>query len=154
MFRRVFLGWLTGALAGLFLLGPAAALRAQDDDANGLKLSSFKVRKDVIAVIESQLKAFRTHDLAKAYSLAAPELRAQLPLTQFLAIVKSGYPEVWANQSASYGVVRNSDERATVAVKVKGASGSASYDYILLKVPDGWRVGGVLRHVPQADQAL
>jgi len=151
MLRRAFLGLILATIAGL--VAPAPALRAQDNPGE-LKPSTFQVRKDVIAVIDSQLKAFRSHDLLKAYGWAAPALRAQVPLSQFIAIVKSGYPEVWANQGASYGVVRSSDERATVAVKVKGPDGSASYDYILLKAPDGWRVGGVLRHVLQPDQAL
>ena len=152
MLRRAFFGLTLAVLASL--VAPTPAVRAQDPAQAELKLSSAQVRKAVIALIDAQLQAFRAHDLKKAYSLAAPALRAQVPMAQFVNIVKSGYPEVWANQSATYGIVRSSDERATVDVKVKGADGSASYDYILLKGIDGWRVGGVLRHVLQPDTAL
>lgn len=136
---------------GVCWLGMAA--RAQDELAE-MKPSTAAVRKEVIAVIEGQLTAFRTSQPAAAYEFAAPALQAALPLRRFLSVVKSGYPEIWTNREASFGVVRDSGERATVAVKVQGADGSASYDYILLKVAEGWRIGGVLRHVLQPDQAL
>jgi hypothetical protein len=147
--RRALLGLILALATGLL----AGSLRAQDL-AEQLPVSTAPVRKAVIAVIDAQLKAFRTHNYVKAYSLAAPALRLQMPLDQFINIVKAGYPEVWSNQSATFGVVRNSDERATVAVKVKSSEGSASYDYILLKIADNWTVGGVLRHVVKPDMAL
>jgi len=149
MLRRTFLGLLAVIWAGCW--GPA--LRAQDE-APELKPSTAAVRKAVLAVIDGQLAAFRDQKPAAAYEFAAPALRVALPLPRFLSVVKSGYPEIWTNQQASFGVVRDNGERATVAVKVRGADGSASYDYILLKVAEDWRIGGVLRHVLQADQAL
>jgi len=149
MVRRSFLGLLVALCAGWF----GAAARAQDEPAE-LKPSTAAVRKEVIAVIAGQLAAFRTAQPAAAYDFAAPALQAALPLRRFLSVVKSGYPEIWTNREASFGVVRDSGERATVAVKVQGSDGSASYDYILLKVAEGWRIGGVLRHVLQPDQAL
>ncbi len=149
MVRRTFLALLAVVCAAW--LGPLA--RAQDE-APELKASTAAVRKAVITVIEGQLAAFRDQKPEAAYEFAAPALRTALPLRRFLSVVKTGYPEIWTNQQASFGVVRDNGERATVAVKVQGAEGSASYDYILLKVADGWRIGGVLRHVLQADQAL
>jgi len=149
MLRRTLLGLLALVCAGWF--GPVS--QAQDAPAD-LKPSTAAVRKAVLAVIEGQLAAFREQKPEAAYDFAAPALRTALPLPRFLSVVKSGYPEIWTNQQASFGVVRDSGERATVAVKVQGAEGSASYDYILLKVAVGWRIGGVLRHVLQADQAL
>jgi hypothetical protein len=152
MFRRAFLALLLATCAGWIASGPG--LKARQTDEEELQPSSLQVRKEVIAVIEGQLKAFRAHQLDRAYSFAAPALRLQVSQEQFMALVKTGYPEIWTNQSASYGVVRSSDERATVAVKVKSGDGTASYDYILLKVADNWLVGGVLRHVVQPDTSL
>ena len=120
--------------------------RAQDD---GLRPSGPDVRREVIATIDGQLSAFRDHDPEKAYGFAAAALRRQFPLAQFGAVVRAGYPEIWDNQRAEYGIVNDSGARATVNVRVYGAGGSAPYDYVLSREPGGWRISGVLRHAPR-----
>jgi hypothetical protein len=61
--------------------------------------------------------------------------------------VRDGYPEIWANARAEYGLVRYDGARATVTVRVFGAGGeSAAYDYVLVREEDVWRIAGVLRH--------
>jgi hypothetical protein len=63
--------------------------------------------------------------------------------------VRRGYPEVWANERAEFGVVRDDGVRAWVEVRVFPHGGtSARYHYELLRESVGWRISGVVR---QAD---
>lgn len=132
--------WRSAALAISMTVVCAAGWAAD------LKASKPDVRKEVAAVIETQLAAFRKGETEKAYALASEPLRAQKPLQVFEQIVQNGYPEVWANQRAEFGIVRDDGKQATVTVRVYSKRGDASYDYTLLKERVGWRVHGVLRH--------
>lgn len=146
MFWRVLL--FVGLLAG----GPPAS--AQTSSADALPFSTPQGRKDVIAVIDGQLAAFRAKQLDAAYAFAAPALRTQVPEAQFMQIVRSNYPEIWANVGADFGVVRDNGARATISVKVKTAQGGARYDYILMREGKAWRIGSVLRHVAKTDEPM
>lgn len=118
--------------------------------AGGLRASTAEVRKGVVAVIEGQLAAFRAGDPKTAYTYAAATLRAQNPVRQFLRIVETNYPEIWANTRGEFGVVRDDGTRATVLVQVFSPDGRADYDYGLVKERDGaWRIDRVLRHAPK-----
>ena len=108
------------------------------------------VKKEVVAVIEAQLTAFRKGDPAKAYTYAAADLRAQKPLRIFSAIVKDNYPEIWANLRAEFGIVRDDGKRATVTVQVYSKQTDAAYDFTLVKENAGWRIYGVVRHEPKS----
>ncbi|HVU34198.1 MAG TPA: DUF4864 domain-containing protein [Opitutaceae bacterium] len=136
---------------GIVLLAGAVATRAQTA---ALRASTPEVRKEVVRTIDAQLGAFRRHDIAAAFSLAAPALQLAHPLPGFAAIVEVNYPEIWTNQRADYGIVRDDGTTATVLVHVTGAHGGASYDFTLVKQPAGWRVADVLRHEPTQDDAL
>lgn len=114
--------------------------------AEAWRASKPEVRKEVVAVIEAQLAAFRKGDPKKAHSYASAELRAQKPLPVFSQIVQANYPEVWANTRAEFGIVRDDGQRATVTVHVYSKSGDTGYDYVLVKERQGWRVHGVVRH--------
>lgn len=114
--------------------------------APGLKASRREVRRDVIAVIDAQLAAFRSGDPAEAYRYAAANLRAQTPPRTFAAIVRENYPIIWANTRADYGIVRDDGTHAAVLVHVHSQGGSASYDYVLIRERGGWRIGSVTRH--------
>src|SRR5436190_22256579 len=74
---------------------------------NAMPASKFDVKKEIVAVIEAQLAAFRKGDATKADSYAAADLRAQKPLPDFTAIVKGNYPEIWANARAEFGIARD-----------------------------------------------
>ena len=112
-----------------------------------MRPSRSEVRREAIALIDSQLEAFRSHDLKKAYGLAANALREQFSLTRFADTVRQGYPEIWNNARAEYGIVQDNGVRAVLNVRVFQSDGaSASYDYILLKEPRGWRIAGVTPH--------
>jgi len=143
--RFYFLPLLMAAAA----VGSAPALRAEEGE---MRPSRSEVRREAIALIDAQLAAFRSHDLKKAYRLAAVSLREQFSLTRFTETVRQGYPEIWNNSRAEYGIVQDNGVRALLNVRVFQLDGvSASYDYVLLKEPGGWRIAGVTPHgVPPA----
>ena len=130
------------------LLGISTACRGSAAD-GGFRTSKPEVRKDVIAVIEAQLAAFRTRDIAKAYGYAAAWLHAQTPLRAFSSIVQNNYPEIWAGIRAEYRLVRDDGTHATVLAHVFAKDSNAAYDYVLVKERGGWRIGSVLRHEPR-----
>ena len=123
----------------------AAPLIAWSQSGVDLKLSSAAVRKDVIAVIDAQLAALRAGDVEKAYGYATAALRTQTPLPAFTAIVQTNYPELWTNTAAEYGLVRDDGRHAILVVEVSSRSGSAVYEYVLLKERRGWRIGSIVR---------
>ncbi len=131
-------------LTGLLLL--AGTARADD---NALHASKPEVRREIVAVVEGQLAAFRAGDVRKAYGFASAELRAQKPLRAFRAIVEESYPEIWTNTRGEIGVVRDDGAQATLLVHVFGKEGDAAYDYTLTKERAGWRIAAVLRHAPR-----
>ena len=131
-------------LAALVALG-LGLVPGRGADGGG-RASKPEVRKEVVAVIEGQLAAFREGDTKKAHAFGAATLRAQRPLRQFLQIVRTSYPEIWANTRAEFGVVRDDGTRATVLVQVFSKEDRADYDYGLVKEPEGWRIDSVLRH--------
>lgn len=130
------------------LLALVMAIAAAAADAT-LRASKPEVKREVVAVIEAQLAAFRKQDAAKAYSYAAAALRAQRPLAAFTAIVRENYPEIWANLRAEPGIVRDDGVRATVAVQVYSKTEDAAYDYTLVREKAGWRIAGVVRRAPK-----
>ena len=139
--------WL--AIGLLWWVGGFGAIPTGAAD-GGVRASTAEVRKDVVAVIEGQLAAFRASDTKTAYTYAAAALRAQNPVRQFLRIVETNYPEIWANTRGEFGVVRDDGTRATVLVQVFSKGGRADYDYGLVKERDGvWRIDRVLRHAPK-----
>jgi hypothetical protein len=136
--------WLLGIL---FFTGPVWATLLAAEGA--MRASKPEVKKEIVAVIEAQLAAFRKGDVDKAYGYAAAELRAQKPLRAFAAIVEGNYPEIWANTRAEPGIVRDNGERATVTMQVYSKTSDAAYDFTLTKERAGWRIYGVLRHEPK-----
>src|SRR4051812_33319159 len=101
-------------MMGLGLFG-AATGRAQ---APTLPASKPAVRKEVIAVVEGQLAAFRAGDVGRAFAYAAAGLQLQMPLPRFARLVREGYPEIWANTRAEFGLVRDDGARATLMARV------------------------------------
>lgn len=117
-------------------------------DEAGMRASTPAVKRELVAVIESQLAAFREGDVAKAYGYVSRPLRAQRPLRMFSAIVEANYPEIWANTRAEFGLARDDGERATLMVVVYANDDRASYDFMLVNERAGWRIEGVLRRAP------
>ncbi len=140
--------WLSW-LASFFL---ALALAAGEP--GGLTASKPEVRRAVVAVVESQLAALRGNDLDTAYNLLGAQLRREKPFQLFVAIVESNYPEIWENQRADFGIVRDDGRMATVLVHVTGARGSATYRYTLVGERGGWRIHGIVLHEPDRESKL
>lgn len=111
----------------------------------GMRASTPAVKKELVAVVEMQLAAFRKEEIAKAYSYASRALRAQRPLRMFSAIIEANYPEIWANTRAEFGLAHDDNERATIVVVVHAGDERASFDFLLAKERAGWRIEGVLR---------
>jgi Domain of unknown function (DUF4864) len=137
--------WLGLAVVLIAVLGQASPARAADE---AMRASTAEVRREVVAVIEAQLAAFRAGEPAQAHALAAAALRAQKPLRVFTEIVRTNYPEIWTNTRAECGLVRDDGTLAKLVVHVIGKDGDANYDYTLAKERDGWRIRDVLRHTP------
>lgn len=139
--RLIFLG-----LALAFCAGAGA--RAAE-----LRVSKPEVRREVVAVVEAQLAAFRAGDVERAWSHASVALRASRPLSVFGTMVRDHYAEIWANTRAEYGLVRDDGAQATLAVHVYAGERSAAYEYSLVMEQGRWRISAVLRQVPtQADK--
>jgi len=140
--------WIARLGLGL-ALGMAGAGGAAGAEPGALRASKPEVKKEIVAVIEAQLAAWRKNDLAEAYSFAAAELRAQKPLREFTAIVEANYPEIRASTRAEFGIVRDDGRRGTVTVQVYAKNGDAAYHYTLVQERGSWRIHGVVRHVPK-----
>ncbi len=144
-----FFSKLTTLAAGL-LFG-AVATRGAD---NAPHASKPEVRREIVAVIDAQLAAFRASDVRKAYGYASADLRAQKPIQAFATIVQTNYPEIWTNTRAEFGLVRDDGAQATLLVHVFGQDSDASYDYTLAKEKAGWRIAAVLRHAPKKNDRM
>lgn len=137
--------WLSAVL--LFGFGCFGGLPMTLAEEAGMRASTPAVKKELVAVVEAQLAAFRKDDVAKAYEYASRALRAQRPRRMFAAIIEANYPEIWANTRAEFGLARDDGEHATIMVVVYAGDDRATFDYSLVKERAGWRIEGVLRRV-------
>jgi hypothetical protein len=87
---------LLGSLCAALTLAAVSPLRAAPD-------VSAADAKAVRGVIEAQLAAFAADDADKAFSHAAPGIRAMFGTAErFLAMVREGYPVVYRPASVSF----------------------------------------------------
>ena len=122
----------------------AGSLQAQQPE---LRISNSSVRKQVISVIDGQLKAFREHNLDLAFSYASKSLRIHLPQAIFMNVAKQNYPEIWSNKTSDFGIVKDNQVQGSIQVRVVAQDGSnASYDYDLIFEDGSWKIQGILRH--------
>lgn len=133
------------------MLWSVTALHASEGT---MPVSKPAVSAQVLGVVEGQLAAFRGHDFPKAYGFASASLRAQTPLPAFERMVQRSYPEIWANTRAEFGIVRDDGKNAKLVVQVFAKDSEATYDYVLFKESDGWRIGSVLRREPHKADRL
>ncbi len=142
--------------AALFLL--CAFLSAIPSDIScgadsKFKLSKNDVKKEITAVIESQLAAFRTNDFSRAYTFAASSIKEHFSFEQFQDMVKRGYPVIAKSKSASFGVALDDGQQAVVDVSVKGADDKAiRYEYMLVIEDGKWRITGVTQKASTGDE--
>ena len=99
------------------------------------------------ATIESQLKALLADDDALAYSYAAPNIKRLFPTQDaFMAMVRSGYPQVYRPRNYAFGEVEElSPTQIVQQVLILGPDGK-DYEavYTLELQQDGvFRITGV-----------
>ena len=136
-------------LAGLVLLAPCAAIAEE-----AAKPSTPEMKEKFQTVIRGQLAAFRKGDFAAAYKFAAAGIREQFPLAEFEAMVKSSYPSIAKNTDAVFGLTLDDGDKAVVNVRVVGEKDeSASYQYLLQREGEEWRIGGVYKLREEAKPA-
>lgn len=120
-------------LAGL-LPAPvqAAALTAADE-------------KHLREVVEAQLKAFSRDDAERAYSYAAPNVRAAVgSASGFLAMVRRDYPVVYRPASVAFLKPEGQDDQAIQRVQMTDSEGNAWLAvYSLARQKNkAWRITG------------
>lgn len=102
-------------------------------------------RQAIRSIIEAQLAAFRAEDGARAFSYAAPRIKAKFRSSEiFMRMVKNGYPAIYASRKASFIETVVHGEAVLQKVVVIGADGlPATALYEMQKQPDGtWLING------------
>ena len=97
-------------------------------------------------IISSQIEAFKENNIKKAYRFAAPNIQAQFPNPEvFGLMVRNGYPVIWRPKSFKFTKFQDLGNKSIQRVLFQSYNGSIeTYDYILEKYDDLWRIAGVL----------
>ena len=100
----------------------------------------------VRSTISSQIEAFKENNIAKAYTFAAPNIQAQFPTPEvFGMMVKNGYPVIWRPKSFKFTKFQDLGNKFIQRVLFQSYDGGLeTYDYILEKYADRWKITGVL----------
>ena len=120
---------------------PAAA---SPTPATGAHAPTEPVKKELTAVVDGQLAAFRANDYAKAFSFASAGIQSMFAPEDFEKMVKTAYPVIAHSVSSEYGVMFDTGEEAVVNVRVQdGDKKSVEYQYLLKKESGTWKINGV-----------
>ncbi|MDH4392031.1 MAG: DUF4864 domain-containing protein [Aquabacterium sp.] len=127
------------------LLGAGIALLAAASPAMAAVLAPPEARA-VRAVVEAQLRAMADGDAERAFSYAAPAIRAQFGGAQrFMAMVASSYPMVIRPAAtAFFQPTQDSDGDVLQVVQLRDGAGQRwRASYLLARQADGaWRIAG------------
>ena len=104
------------------------------------------VMKEVRNTISSQIDAFKENNIEKAYRFAAPNIQAQFPNPEvFGLMVRNGYPVIWRPKSFKFTKFQDLGNKSIQRVLFQSYDGRLeTYDYILEKYDDLWKIAGVL----------
>ena len=104
------------------------------------------VIKEVRNTISSQIEAFKENNIKKAYTFAAPNIQAQFPNPDvFGLMVRNGYPVIWRPKNFKFTKFQDLGNKSIQRVLFQSYDGSLeTYDYILEKYDDLWKIAGVL----------
>ena len=104
------------------------------------------VMKEVRNTISSQIEAFKENNIKKAYTFAAPNIQAQFPNPDvFGLMVRNGYPVIWRPKSFKFTKFQDLGNKSIQRVLFQSYDGRLeTYDYILEKYDDLWKIAGVL----------
>lgn len=134
--RRLLLG---ACLALLVTVGPAAAAAPES------RLAAPDARA-VRAVIEAQLRAMADGDAERAFSYAAPAIRARFGDAQrFMAMVAGSYPMVIRPAATVFfQPTQDADGEVLQVVQLRDGAGQRwRASYLLARQADGaWRIAG------------
>src|SRR5436190_15397635 len=112
---------------------------------DGMKPSEMTTKEAIHGVISGQLAAFRAGDYVTAYGFADRDIKNQFPLESFERMVKSGFPVIAHSVSAKFGLTFDNGDEGVVNVRVLGADDqSISYQYMLRRDGESWRITGVV----------
>jgi hypothetical protein len=99
------------------------------------------------SVIQDQLEAFRSHDLPRAYSHAAPNIRTIFPsVERFSTMVENGYGPIYSPQAYVFGRSRQqADEihQEVIITDENGKQWQAVYS-LMRQDDDTWQITGVI----------
>ena len=127
-------------------VGPVGAQPAQQPPQARLSAAVAAAdAKAVRLVIESQLKAFAADDAQRAFSYAAPGIRAQFASAEhFVAMVRGAYPMVYRHSGVAFLKPVLVDGGLVQAVQLDDTDGGQWVaTYVLLRQSDkSWRIGG------------
>jgi hypothetical protein len=101
--------------------------------------------RQVRDVVEAQLAALARDDAERAFSYAAPGIRAQFETAQrFVEMVKRGYPMVVKPASVAFLLPTGQGDNVVQAVQMTDAAGAAWIAvYTLQRQPGGtWKISG------------
>tara|TARA_Y100001933_G_scaffold139974_1_gene138810 strand:+ start:26 stop:445 length:420 start_codon:yes stop_codon:yes gene_type:complete len=96
--------------------------------------------------ISSQIEAFKENNIEKAFTFAAPNIQAQFSNPEvFGLMVKNGYPIIWRPKSFKFTKFQDLGNQSIQRVLFQSHDGRLkTYDYILEKYDDLWKIAGVL----------
>lgn len=134
---------IVAAFLGIFLLAsPASA-----EDAR---------RAGIIAVIGTQLNAFRNDDAETAFAIASPDIQAMFGTpANFLRMVAESYAPVYRPQAVTFLDLVEQDGRLVQRVLFTGPDGRQVLAlYMMTRQADGsWRIAGCILVQPDGTAA-
>lgn len=100
--------------------------------------------RELFAVVNDQLAAFRAADFSSAYRRASTGVQQKFTLPQFEAMVRRDYLAMAQAQRVEFGSVRVEGSTALVQVFFFGGNGAVRvFLYSLISEEGGWKIGGV-----------
>lgn len=115
-----------------------------------LAVSMFRVaeaqQEHIQSVIDGQMQAFRSGDVAQAFTFASPMIKGIFGSSQaFGMMVQRGYPMVWQPGAVQFLQLERQDEEYVQRVHVTDGSGRIhALDYYMIETADGWQINGVV----------
>ncbi len=100
---------------------------------------------DIQAAIKQQLSAFSRDDAGGAFSIASPMIQRMFGSpANFMAMVRSGYPQVYRHRRAAFGELSQLNGELVQIVEFTGTDGHKALAlYSMIKDAAGtWRING------------
>lgn len=100
--------------------------------------------RQLFAVVEQQLAAYRAADYSSAYRQAASGVQQTFTAPQYEAMIRREYGDMTGAQRIEFGLVKVTGPTALVQVFVREANGSMrAFLYSLIAESDSWKINGV-----------